>query len=602
MNIFLLKTQWELFGLEAPAFSWVASAGIIAYSIWVYLRQWHESRIRQRTFAVADQRLKSLQVRKPGERVRGDGISRNLFEAIEKAVNDLTLLQVPWQTVCSSMVSKTGKNGEERLWICEDVAALFNDTITAEKQGYKNAPAIITGVGLLATFLAILVALLDMQLVNNKIHGLDLLIHGLSGKFLSSVVAIACATILASAEKSLFYPTKARAELFCQTLKKLVPRLTSAQILLDLHGQIEEESGLLRNLSSGLSLNLNQSLAEVVGPALEKMTGRFTESLIGASQGQFGQIAESLGTTALLLQGMNSQFSLAGNALSDMMDLTKRTLANEAANHDGQIEQVTGVVGDLMEKLQGHAGESVGAMEKAVTAITCDMSRKITELSGQMAAVIEKTSAKSAGSAKEVLDQAASLTARNAEQLALLLKNHSGEMAKVQDLKAALDSTLRQFSASIGRYGEMAAGLEKLTTGINTSVASLTRISESVAGSQEVAASLLSSASEQMGSLKGFSKEQREVWERIESSMTLYGTVFQNVEDHAKELLAQIAKHLGGYSVVTEKHFNMLVTTADNFISQATGRLSGSIDELGEQLDELNSTVTKMACNSQSVT
>jgi ABC-type transporter Mla subunit MlaD len=285
-----------------------------------------------------------------------------------------------------------------------------------------------------------------------------------------------------------------------------------------------------------------------------------------------------------------------------MMDLTKRTLANEAANHDGQIEQVTGVVGDLMEKLQGHAGESVGAMEKAVTAITCDMSRKITELSGQMAAVIEKTSEKSAGSAKEVLDQAASLTARNTEQLALLLKNHSGEMAKVQDLKAALDSTLRQFSASIGRYGEMAAGLEKLTTGINTSVASLTRISESVAGSQEVAASLLSSASEQMGSLKGFSKEQQEVWERIESSMTLYGTVFQNVEDHAKELLAQIAKHLGGYSVVTEKHFNMLVTTADNFISQATGRLSGSIDELGEQLDELNSTVTKMACNSQSVT
>ena len=602
MNILLLKTQWTLFGLEAPAFSWVASVGIIAYSIWVCVRQWHESRIRLRTFAVADQRLKSLQTRKPGERMGGDGISRKFFDAIEKAVNDLTLLQVPWQTLYSSMVSKPDKNGEERLWITEDVADAFRHTIAAERPGYKSAPAIITGVGLLATFLAILVALLDMRLVNNKIHGLDLLIHGLSGKFLSSVVAVACATILVAAERSLSNPMKARADSFCQTLRKLLPRLTTAQILLDLHGQMAEQSRMLQGLSSGLSLNLNQGLAEAVGPALEKITGRFTESLIGASQGQFGQIAESLGTTALLLQGMNSQFSLAGGALNDMMDLAKRTVADERVNQNDRIEQVTGVVGDLMERLHGHAGESMGAMEKAVTAITCDMSRKMAEISTQMAAVIEKTSERSTGSAKEVLDQAASLTARNAEQLGLLLENHGAEMAKVQNLKTALEDTLRQFSASIGRYGEMSAGLERLTSGINTSVSSLARISESLAAGQEAAARHLSSASEQMGSLKGFSKEQQEVWERIEASMIRYGTLFQNVEDHAKELLAQIAKHLGGYSAVTEKHFNMLVTTADNFISQATGRLSGSIDELGEQLDELNSAVTKMSYNSQSVT
>jgi hypothetical protein len=81
--------------------------------------------------------------------------------------------------------------------------------------------------------------------------------------------------------------------------------------------------------------------------------------------------------------------------------------------------------------------------------------------------------------------------------------------------------------------------------------------------------------------------------------MTGYETMFQTVEGHARELLAQIARHLGGYSSVTEKHFTLLATTADNFISQATGRLSGSIDELGEQLDELHDAVSKMACASQ---
>jgi hypothetical protein len=45
-------------------------------------------------------------------------------------------------------------------------------------------------------------------LANNRIQGLDLLIQGLSGKFLSSVVAVACATTLVFFEKSLFLPRR----------------------------------------------------------------------------------------------------------------------------------------------------------------------------------------------------------------------------------------------------------------------------------------------------------------------------------------------------------------------------------------------------------
>jgi methyl-accepting chemotaxis protein len=119
--------------------------------------------------------------------------------------------------------------------------------------------------------------------------------------------------------------------------------------------------------------------------------------------------------------------------------------------------------------------------------------------------------------------------------------------------------------------------------------------------SQETAARLLSSSSGQIERLQGFAREQEEAWQRIQATMTGYDAMFQTVESHARELLAQIARHLGGYSSVTEKHFTLLTTTADNFISQATGRLSGSIDELGEQLDELHDAVNKMAYAAQQV-
>ena len=183
--------------------------------------------------------------------------------------------------------------------------------------------------------------------------------------------------------------------------------------------------------------------------------------------------------------------------------------------------------------------------------------------------------------------------------MAALIERQGAEMARVDAMRDALDSTLRQFTHALGQRNETTEGLERLAAEVNRNISSLAGITQSVAESQETAARLLASSSGQIERLTGFAREQEEVWQRIQASMTSYDAMFQAVEGHAGELLDQIARHLGGYSSVTEKHFTLLTTTADNFISQAAGRLSGSIDELGEQLDELHDAVNKMACASQ---
>ncbi|OPY77528.1 MAG: Chromosome partition protein Smc [Syntrophorhabdus sp. PtaU1.Bin153] len=601
MNIYLLKAQWVVFGLGAPVFSWLVSAGLIVYSVWVFLRQLRESRIRQRALSIADRRLTLLRKGCSAIQDRRTGLSGLFLAEIDKVFNDLPSLRAEWQVILSSVISRADRNGDERFWITDDIGSVFDESAAPSNQGYRNASAIITGAGLLATFLAILVALLDVRLANNRIQGLDLLIQGLSGKFLSSVVAVACATALVFFEKGLFHPARVSSLALGATLRSLLPRLTPSQILLDSHKETVEQLEALRSRDAELAINLSQALAHTIEPALSSMAVKFNESLTGAAQGQFGQMSESLGSTTQMLQQMNSQLVMTGNVLNELVELAKRTAASEAANRQTQIEQMTGAVGNLMGRLQDHTGESMGSLEKAMAAITLDMSRKMTELSARMAAVIEKTSEKSTGSALEVLDRAGALASRNTEDLAALLERHSAEMSRVDDLRDALEGTLRQFTSAITRHSETTEGLEKLVAGINRNISSLAGITKSVAESQETAAHLLSSSSGQIASLRGFAREQQEAWQRIETSMTGYETMFQTVNNHAKELLAQIARHLGGYSTVTEKHFSLLTTTADNFISQATGRLSGSIDELGEQLDELHDAVNKMACVSQSM-
>lgn len=59
-----------------------------------------------------------------------------------------------------------------------------------------------TGFGLLITFVAILVALRDVNIdKNNDVQGLPNLIGGLSGKFVSSIAALLAATVHALIEK-----------------------------------------------------------------------------------------------------------------------------------------------------------------------------------------------------------------------------------------------------------------------------------------------------------------------------------------------------------------------------------------------------------------
>jgi hypothetical protein len=88
---------------------------------------------------------------------------------------------------------------DDQFWGSESAEGAFNDANLIEPRLNRSffiaIPGIVTGLGLLVTFLAILVALLGVKIVDNHVHGMETLIHGLSGKFVSSIAALAAATI-----------------------------------------------------------------------------------------------------------------------------------------------------------------------------------------------------------------------------------------------------------------------------------------------------------------------------------------------------------------------------------------------------------------------
>jgi len=587
-----LKAQWELFGLKAPIFSWIVSIGLIAYSIYVYLRVYGKSWRQARLYSIAEGRLTLLrETASPGP---GKGISRQFYDSIDEIFDTLPLLRASWLRISSFVISRIDKNGEERFWMSQDVGEFLNEARMVDTQSYTSAPAVISGVGLLATFLAILVALLDVRLTNNKVQGLDLLLQGLSGKFLSSVVAIGCATMLTHAERGVFRKARAGVASFAAALASLIPRLVPAQVLSDILREILEQKRDFKAFDADFAGKLKRGFGENLGPATERIVSAIEEV------SRYVKQSDALQQESLSKQMAASQRDLGRSLTSALERLSlqlKDSLARGGQGQPGRISESLSETTALLREISGRLALNQKTLDETVRSTKTAGPAVLNETT--LAAMIEETSERSAGKIKEALDQAGSFNPRREDQLAELLEKHGAELTRVEYLRVLLDDTLKRFVTSHGVFGQMAEGLQNAGSQLDTTVASLNQLAKSVVESQGAAARILSSSSSQIESLEGLSQGQRETWERIRASMVQYEEVFERVEGHAKDLLSHIARHLGGYSTTTQNHFVQLTSAADNFISQATGKLSVSIDELSEQLDELHSVVADMAQGSQ---
>ena len=724
--MFLLKIQWQLFGLKAPAFSWVVSVCLIIYSIYVYGVYLKASRNRQKVLGLAEKRLASVGAVASAQ--PGEGITRSFYDSIASVFDDLPLLKPCWRAIASCVLVTDREKGG-RFWVSEDVDQIIAATNKVDRDGYRTAPTVISGIGLLATFLAILVALVDVRLAQNRVQGLDLLVQGLSGKFLSSVVALACATLLIQAEKGLFRPYMAGIGRLGMALKVVLPRLIPAQVMsdlradmavqatmfgdfdVDLKGAVKE--GLGENLRSAVDAlsrmaslqdELNrfvreneaqkqqamtdqlkgalQDFGQALGVSLDRMASKFDEALALNTHGHFVQISESLSSASTSLQQVNDQLARNQYVLIDLVDLARATTRAETEARKAHTEQLTSAVGELMEKfqektaqtmasidatmasvtggvsekvrevvelagvatkaetearkaqeehltrtvgdlmarLQEKTAESMVSIDTTMAAITGSISEKVVELSTEMATVVKETSQRSTNKAKEVMesishkvaelstematviretserstnkakevmDRATTLSSRSATHMADLLEKHASELTRVEELRSLLDTAIKGFVASIDKHHQLTDGLNQITSQVNVGVASLGQTAKSLKEGQESAARISASLSSQIESMRGVIQNHEGMWERIRGSMVEYEKIFGTVEGQAGEMLGQIARHLEAYSGATEKHFSNLAQAADSLVSQATFRLSGSIKELSEQLDDL---------------
>lgn len=633
-----------MFGVAAPRFIWVAALVLFLGTLGTLLAFWWVVRREERTYRHLTTQLRALDTADSG--TAQDGMTSTLYDSVRQIflphAASAPSVVAAWRRFAAQMVRRYETSGQERWWSPESAETMFNDTTVIEprvNRGLFSAiPGIVTGAGLLCTFIAILVALLDVTLENEQFRGLDALISGLSGKFLSSIAALGGATLYVLGERQLTHRLSQGVYRLAVALDELVPRLTPVRVLLTIQEQMAAQAVALGQANRDLATTLGQSMREGLGPTLERlvqtvedmtqgwrtvetqraeattgslegllqqlgqslqsslgtMSERFSQTLSHNATHEFESVASALNGSARLLADMNTQFLATQGALSSVVELAKQSTTEQMSLGKTQVEDLTTVLREMMTQMHDSAGLSVQRMSATLTAVVHDLSTQVTAMSERMGQAVTANASQASDAAQAMMGHVDQWSTHSTQQLAQLIERHQAHLERVQDVQRTMDTTLGQFKSALSEYATVTSGLKNIsaqtTTMVTAATGAIGHLKDTGTAIERVAQQVTAQA-ERLGQAN---RQQEEVQQRLAVNLQRYQQVFREVEGAAGQLLEQIEQHLRRYMTTTQQGFERLTEAADGHFANAARHLGETVNGLDEHLQDLTDILERL--------
>jgi len=564
----MVKAKWILFSIEAPQFIWVAAALLLLGTLAQSIRLWRLIAREQALHRRVIGQLEAMQTedRSPAR----TGLTEAAYEAVVQVFREHLPLLPAWHNFEAQMLRQADAAGQFRWWVTASASSAFNATAVIEprvnQSFFAALPGMVTGLGLLCTFVAILVALLDVRLVDGQFQVLDNLISGLSGKFLSSIAALFAATRFLALERSLAHGLSASLHALMTSLSCLVRRLSPTSVLVAMQQDMAEQGAALQRFTSHVTTGLQQGMSDSIGPMLERMLTALAhqqETLTSACTGLIQHLEQSLDT------GLER----IGGSVTESL----HTTTEQMALGNTQMENFTAGLQGFMGQMHEATGLSVHQMAAALTTVVHDLSTKVTELSQQMTQTVVDSAGQAAGAAQAVIDKADGWSVQSAAQLTQLLERHQGQLDRSREMQTAFDASLGQFKEALGQY-------HTVTGHVRQVAAAAASISKAISETGVTAERTATMAAVQAERFAGTIRRQEDIQQQVAQSMRQYQQVFSQATQATHDLLTRMEQHLHHYTTLSAEKFESVVQTAEANLAQATRRLGDTMNSLDIQV------------------
>ncbi|MGA8027962.1 MAG: hypothetical protein WB992_12540 [Bryobacteraceae bacterium] len=164
-----------------------------------------------------------------------------------------------WFRIEDHLVRYAAPDGQEEWYLGAPAREVLTEESVLERYYHASfhqaVPGILTGLGLAATFVAILYALTGLHVTvmneTETITGIKELIEGLSGKFLTSIVGLLLSMIFLLTERKWCERRLTNAfEDLLDTTSELIPTISAARVQLETQAVLARQSAHLSNIEA----------------------------------------------------------------------------------------------------------------------------------------------------------------------------------------------------------------------------------------------------------------------------------------------------------------------------------------------------------------
>jgi hypothetical protein len=357
-------------GPQSPMLSWLGSFGIVLFFLWHLMRlRWDVSsaqrpfdRIRPMLTALTNERgdidcerftsRALVGFAPPADQTASSPtrIDCDDLNTVEAAMQEEPMFRQPWAQFRKTLILQhVPWFMEPRIFSTRRAEDIFTqDTLLSHRVNlafYNQLPSLVTGIGLLLTFLALFIGLSKLHADGHEIVGVQGLINGLAGKFLTSIVGLIAANLFTLIEKPMVFRLMNAHHSFLGLIDKLFPRKTMEQMMEQLtptHSGRQASGGELRERLGGMGTD---SLAAPIA--------ELTSAVQSLTKWKQDEQAAARRMTAELPRVLREEFTAPMKALNDSLhNLT--TFLKDAHRHP--IQETT-TLDDLMCRLTDRLAE-----------------------------------------------------------------------------------------------------------------------------------------------------------------------------------------------------------------------------------------------------
>lgn len=582
------------------------------------------------------------------------GATAATFDRLRAEAKSLPATIAGWWYRCEEASEPyQGADGQEGYFLTDPANEVLPfETLTSElrKDVYRTLPGVLTGAGLTLTFIAILTALYgvhyDKANTVEPITGIDILINGLSGKFLSSVVALLCSILFTFWEHSQSASLRKGYAETINTLRSVIPRLTTARILLDIRKSSADASVEVAHISADVVSRFTDAINEHVVPqlstsmangiagafhqqlsptldkmtgsldtlqgtivglesqkqesvtvefermlqglersmtdALGKMAGGFQDALAGSARSEFSNMQATLEGTRSMLAGMNDQFGAMQSAFNGVVARAEESTMQQMAAGREQTEQLHQVMRGVLASIASGTADNMQTLKD-----------QLSETIGQLVAQVETLTKSSHDSTSTLLGQAESSSqamAARLEQVLEGIRQRSSEFEEagqhLRDAQTFISTLLLQNGDNLKQLGAASAEVRGYTADLRAQAQSLSVV---VTGQTNITDRLATAA----GRVQEALNEQEERLRRYSGTIQQFETVMSDMDKRIAAVLQEFGKGFSDYQEGVKKNFSSIVLIANELVPKATESLAARVEEFSDQMTTFSDTIVE---------